>query len=130
MPSESEVPHFDGPWREGRRVYFAADTAVVLTAGADPFRIALGLHPETIDRLLSQVLSIQPVGRLLDVGGGRFPGPPPRREAAGSGGGSGQAGKWRLVRWVVCRDVGGPSSLCAKYTMAGALEGEDEGMAE
>ena len=53
MPAESEVPHFDGPWREGRRVYFAADTAVVLTAGADPFRIALGLHSETVDHLLS-----------------------------------------------------------------------------
>ena len=130
MPSDSEVPRFDGPWREGRRVYFAADTAVVLTAGADPFRIALGLHPETVDRLLLQVLSIQPVGRLPDVGGQRFPGPPPRREAGGSGGGSGRVGKRRLVPRVVRRDVGGPSSLCAPSTTAGASEGEDAGMAD
>ena len=69
----------------------------MLTAGADPFRIALGLHPEMVDRLLSQVLSIPPVGRLPDVGGRRFPGPPPRREAGGSGSGSGRAGPRRLV---------------------------------
>ena len=130
MPSDSDVPRFDGPWREGRRVYFAADTAVVLTAGANPFRIALGLHPETVDRLLSQVLSIQPVGRLPDVGGQRFPGPPPRREAGGSGGGSGRAGQWCLVPRVVCRDIGGPSSVRAPSTTAGASVGEDEGMAE
>ena len=130
MPSESDVPRFDGPWREGRRLYFAADTAVVLTAGADPFRIALGLHPETVDRLLSQVLSIQPVGRLPDVGGRRFPGPPPRRVADGSGDGSGRAGKRRMVPRVVRRDVGGPSSLRAPSTSAGASEGGDEGMAE
>ena len=130
MPSDSEVPRFDGPWREGRRVYFAADTAVVLTAGADPFRIALGLHPEMVDRLLSQVLSIQLVGRLPDVGGQRFPGLPPCREAGASGGGSGRAGKRRLVPRVVRRDVGGPSSLRAPSTSAGASEGGDEGMAE
>ena len=124
------MPRFDGPWRESRRVYFAADTAVVLTAGADPFKIALGLHPETVDRLLSQVLSIQPVGRLPDVGGQPFPGPPPRREADGSGGGPSQAGKRRLVLRVVRRDVGGPSSLRAPSTSAGASEGGDEGMAE
>ena len=130
MPSDSDVPRFDGPWQEGRRVYFAADAAVVLTAGADPFRITLGLHPETVDHLLSQVLSIQPVGRLPDMGGRRFPGPPPHREADGSGGDSGRAGQRRLVPWVVCQDVGGPSSLRAPSTMAGASEGEDEGMAE
>ena len=130
MPSESEVPRFDGPWREGRRVYFAADVAVVLTAGADPFRIALGLHPETVDRLLSQVLSIPPVGRLPDVGSRRLPGPPPRREAGGSGSGSGRAGPRRPVPRAVRRDVGGPSSLRAPSTTAGASEGADEGMEE
>ena len=102
----------------------------MLTAGADPFRIALGLHLETVDHLLLQVLSIPPVGRLPEVGSRRFSGPPPRREADGSGGGSSCAGKRRLVHRVVCRDIGGPSSLRAPSTMAGASEGEDEGMAE
>ena len=124
------MPHFDGPWREGRRVYFTADTAVVLTAGADPFRIALGLHPEMVEHLLSQVLSIPLVGRLPEVGSRCFPGPQPRREAEGSGSGSSRAGKNCLVPWVVCWDVREPSSLSAPSTMAGASEGEDEGMAE
>ena len=100
---------------------------MVLTAGADPFRIALGLHPETVDHLLSQVLSIPPVGRLPDVGSQRFPGPPPRREAEGPGGGSSCVGKRHLVHRVARRDIGGPSSLRALSTTAGASEGEDEG---
>ena len=102
----------------------------MLTAGADPFRIALGLHPEMVDRLLSQVLSILPVGRLLEVDSRRFPGPPPCREAEGSGSGSGCTGKRCLVHQVVHRDAGGPSSLRAPSTTAGASEGEDEGMVE
>ena len=64
----------------------------MLTAGADPLRIALGLHPETVDRLLLQVLSIPPVGRLQELGSRRFPGPLPRREVGGSGSGSGHVG--------------------------------------
>ena len=103
---------------------------MVLTAGADPFRIALGLHPDTVDHLLSQVLSISPVGRIPAVGSQRFPGLPPRREAEGSGGGFGCMGKWHLVHRAICQDVGGPSSLRALSTTAGAFEGEDEGMAE
>ena len=106
------------------------DTTVVLTAGADPFRIALGLHPEMVDRLLLQFLSILPVGRLPEVGSRRFPGLLPCREAEGSGSGSSRAGKRRMVQRVVFWHVGGPSSLSAPSMMAGASEGKDEGMVE
>ena len=49
-----------GVWREGRRVFFAADVAVLLTAGAAPFRIPLGLHPATVSDLLAKALAVQP----------------------------------------------------------------------
>ena len=51
----------------GRRVFFAADVAVAITAGSNPFRIPLSLHPETIKGLLAKVLAIQPVGLLPAV---------------------------------------------------------------
>ena len=62
----------------GHCVFFAADVAVVITAGSNPFQIPLGLHPEMIKGLLVKVLAIQPVGLLPAVGGNRLPGPPPR----------------------------------------------------
>ena len=81
-----------------------------MTAGADPFRIALGLHPETVDRLLSQVLAVSPVGRLPEVGSRRFPGPPPRSAAVGgSAGGDGGASEHRVAPRVTRFDRGGPS---------------------
>ena len=62
----------------GCRVFFAADVAIMITTGSNPFWIPLGLHPEMIKVLLAKVLAVQPVGLLLVVGGDRLPGPPPR----------------------------------------------------
>ena len=69
-------------------MFFAADVAVVLTAGADPFRIPLGLHAATVASLLDKVLAIQPSGSLPAITSRALPGPPPGPPpgAAASGG--------------------------------------------
>ena len=58
-------------------MFFAADVAVVLTAGADPFRIPLGLHAATVASLLDKVLAIQPSGSLPAITLRALSGPPP-----------------------------------------------------
>ena len=64
-------------------MFFAADVAVVLTAGADPFRIPLGLHAATVASLLDKVLAIQPSGSLPAITSRALPGSPPGAAASG-----------------------------------------------
>ena len=59
VPTEGSVGRFSGVWHKDCRVFFAADMAVLLTAGAAPFCIPLGLHPSTILDLFTKAMGVQ-----------------------------------------------------------------------
>ena len=54
-------------WCAGHRVFFAADTMVILTVGYVPFRLPLGLHETYVAEHLSTVLALVPKGELPAV---------------------------------------------------------------
>ena len=48
VPVEGEVGGLGGQWRTGCRMFFAADTAGILTVGHVPFWLPLGLHKTSV----------------------------------------------------------------------------------
>ena len=67
VPAEGEVGGLSGQWRTGCRVFFAADTTVILTTGHAPFRLPLGLHETSVVEHLCTVLALVPKGELPAV---------------------------------------------------------------
>ena len=74
VPAGGEVGGLSGQWRTGCQVFFAADTAVILTAGYAPFWLPLGLYETSVAEHLRTVLALEPKGELPAV---------PRHDRAG-----------------------------------------------
>ena len=67
VPAEGEVGGLSGQWHTGCRVFFAADTAVIFTAGHAPFWLPLGSHETSVAEHLRTVLVLVPKGELPAV---------------------------------------------------------------
>ena len=67
VPTEGEVGELSEQWHAGCHVFFAADTAVILTAGHLPLQLPLGLHETSVAEHLSTVLALVPKGELPAV---------------------------------------------------------------